>query len=373
MTQSISQSPESAPVQAEPRVSTHELFFDLTFVFAFTQITATLAGDTTWEGLAQGTLIFLTLWWCWGAYAWLTNALPPDRRLPRVVVLAAMVAMLFVALSVPGAFGDDGRVFAVAWIVAMVLHIALFALATEDTPSTRRAIARIGPSNLTGGVILLIAAYTDGPVQGVLWAVAIAVMYTAPYLTGVSGFTVHPAHFAERHGLIVIIALGESVVAIGVGAGDLTLNSSTIATGIVAMVLISALWWAYFDHEAADTEHVLTAAVGPERSRLAQDLYSYLHIPVVYGVILIALGLKKTLAHSNDSLDDVSAVALCGGVAAYIAGLVVIRWRRHGGIGWVPIGAIAATVVCLAIATGTDAVVTATVLAAIALVVAVTV
>src|SRR5215510_13629437 len=180
MTQSTSQSPGHAPAQAEPRVSTHELFFDLVFVFAFTQITATLAGDTTWEGLAQGTLIFLTLWWCWGAYAWLTNALPPERRSPRVVVLAAMVAILFVALSV------------------------LCALAAEDTASTRRAIARLGPSNLAGGVILLIAAYTDGAVQGVLWAVAVAVVYAAPYLTGVSGFTVHPAHFAERHGLIVI-------------------------------------------------------------------------------------------------------------------------------------------------------------------------
>ncbi|MGH3454137.1 MAG: low temperature requirement protein A [Nocardioidaceae bacterium] len=362
-----------APATEEPRVSPHELFFDLVFVFAFTQITATLADDTTWEGLLRGTLVFLALWWCWGAYAWLTNALPPDRRSPRIVVLASMVAMLFVALAVPGAFDDDGHIFAVGWLVAMVLHSVLFALAAEDTPTTRRAIARLAPSNLGGGVILLAASYADGRTQTALWGVAVAVIYAGPYVTGVAGFTVHPGHFAERHGLIVIIALGESVVAIGVGAEDLVLDATTIATGVVAMILISALWWAYFDHEAADTEHALTATTGPERSRLAQDLYSYLHIPLVYGVILAALGLKKTLGHAEEPLDEVAAVALCGGVAAYIAALVVIRLRRHATLGWAPIAAAAAAIACLAIATSADSVVTVGVLAAIALAVAVTV
>jgi low temperature requirement protein LtrA len=354
----------------EPRVSTLELFFDLVFVFAFTQVTLTLADDTTWTGLLRGILVFFVLWVCWDAYAWLTNALPAHRRAPRVVVLVAMTAMLFVALAVPGAFDDDGRLFAVGWLVAMGLHGVLFALARENPASTRAAIVRLEPANLAGGLVLFGASYADGGTQTVWWVVAVAVLYVGPYVSGVAGFTIHPGHFAERHRLIVIIALGESIVAIGVGT-DYVLDTETVLTGAIAMVLVCALWWAHFDTESTETELALTSAAGPKQARVARDLYSYLHQPLVLGVILAALGLKKTLGHVHEPLGTVAAVALCGGVAAYLAGLVAIRRRRGAEAGWVQPAAVAAVLGCLTFATSTAAWVTVAVLAALTLVAAV--
>ena len=280
-----------------------------------------------------------------------------------------MTAMLFVALAVPGAFDDDGRLFAVGWLVAMGLHGVLFALARENPASTRAAIARLEPANLGGGLVLLGASYADGGAQTALWMVAVTVLYVGPYISGVAGFTIHPGHFAERHRLIVIIALGESIVALGVGT-DYVLDTEIVLTGAIAMVLVCALWWANFDTESAATELALTSAAGPKQARLARDLYSYLHQPLVLGVILAALGLKKTLGHVNEPLGTVSAAALCGGVAAYLAALVAIRLRRGEAAGWVQPAAAAAVLGCLAFATSTAAWVTVAALAGLTLVAA---
>ena len=313
----------------ETRVSSFELFFDLVFVFAFTQVTASVAHDPTWAGLGQGVLTFVMLWWAWGAYAWLTNAVPTDQVAPRLVILAAMASMLVVALAVPGAFDDSGPAFGLAYMVVMVLHATLFALAsaTGDPDATRRAILRLAATNLLAAAVLIVAGFVDGPPQTVLWIATVAVTYAGPYLTGVGGFTVSPAHFVERHGLIVLIALGESVVAIGAGQVE-DVDWHVAATALVAIALVSGLWWTYFDGEADLTEQVLHEAEGHDRARLARDIYSYLHIPIVLGVVLVALGIKATLAASGDSLDGVVATALGGGVALYFAALTAIAWRR---------------------------------------------
>lgn len=339
------QPPEPAGA-GEPRVAPLELFFDLVFVFAFTQITRSVAHETTWSGLGRGVLLFVVLWWAWGAFAWLTNAVRSGARSPRVVVLVAMAAMLFVAMAVPRAFGETGLAFAVGWLLAMVLHGVLFAVAAENATATRRAIARLAPGNLGCGVLLVGASFTDGTAQTVLWVAAVVVVYATPYVTGVAGFTIYPGHFAERHGLIIIVALGESIVAIGVGAEDLALDWSTLLAGLVAMLLISSLWWAYFDADAAASERALHAAPGAARSRLAQDVYSYLHIPLVLGVVLAALGLEKMIEHTDEPLEPVPAVALGVGIALFFAGLSAIRLRRGASPGvssLVPVVVAAAT------------------------------
>ena len=312
----------------EPRVSTFELFFDLVFVFAFTRVTESIAADTSWRGLGRGVLIFAMLWWAWGAYAWLTNSVRTDDGPSRLVLLGSMAAMLVVALAVPDAFGDGGTAFALGYLVVIILHAVLFSLAADSPTDAARGIRRLAPTNLGSALLLIGAALSDGWPQTALWIVAVTTTFAGPFLTGVADFTIRPAHFVERHGLIVIIALGESIVAVGAAEShhvDWTLAAGALAT----MALISGLWWAYFDGEAHEAEHALRQVDGGERSRMARDVYSYLHIPLVLGVVLAALGTKKTLQHSDEDLTTVAALALGGGVALFFAALGAIRLRRR--------------------------------------------
>jgi low temperature requirement protein LtrA len=351
----------------EARVSTLELFFDLVFVFGFTQITGALADEPTAVGIGRAVMLFAVLWWAWGAYAWLTNAVPTGETAPRLVVLAAMAAMLVTALAVPTAWEDGGVAFALGYLVVMVLHAALFVLSGENPETTRRAILRLAPTNLLAAVLLIGAGFADGTGQTALWVVAIAVNYAGPYLTGVAGFTVHPGHFVERHGLVVIIALGESVVAIGAGGDEITIDWPLASTALVVMVLIAGLWWSYFTHDAEAGERVLVAAQGHERARLARDIYSYLHVPIVLGVVFASVGIHEVLVHRDEPLDPVFAGAFAGGVALYLAGLAGIRLRRGDTPGPFCLAGIAAALVMIPIGAEIDAIATVAILAVVAL------
>ncbi len=330
----------------EPRVSPLELFFDLVFVFGFTQITGTLTHEPTAAGLGRGVLVFAVLWWSWGAYAWLTNAVPTSETVPRLVVLSAMAAMLVTALAVPTAWAGGGVAFALGHLVVMVLHAVLFAVAAENPETTRAAILRLAPTNLLAALVLVAAGLADGAPRTVLWVAAVAITYTGPYVTGVAGFTVHPGHLAERHGLIVIIALGESVVAIGAGGAVITVDWGVAGSALVVMSLIVGLWWAYFDQEAEADEAALVAAEGHARARMARDVYSYLHIPLVLGVVFAAVGIHEALLHPGDRLDAVFAASFAGGVALYLGGLAAIRLRRGASPG---VPCLAALAVALAL------------------------
>ena len=349
-------------VTAEPRVSPLELFFDLVFVFGFTQVTGAVTHDPTAVGLARAVLVFAVLWWAWGAYAWLTNAVPTGETLPRIVVLGATAAMLVTALAVPTAWDDGGMAFALGYLVVMILHAVLFAVAAENPETTRAAIMRLAPTNVGAALLLVAAGAVDGVPRGALWVAAVALTYAGPYLTGVAGFTVHPAHLAERHGLIVIIALGESVVAIGAGGDEIVVDWGLAGAALVAMALIVGLWWVYFDQEAAAEEAALVAAEGPARSRLARDVYSYLHIPLVLGIVFAAVGLHEALVHPGDPLDPVFAACFAGGVALYLGGLAAIRVRR-GALPGVPcVAALVVALVMIPVGREVDAVVSAAVL-----------
>ncbi len=322
---------EHAP-ESEHQVTPLELFFDLTFVFAMTQVTVFLAGDQTWGGVGRGMLILAALWWGWAVYSWLTSAMDVDEGGVRLAMLAAMGAMFGVALAVPGAFGDDALLFGLAYFLVRLLHLLLSAIVVRDDPERLGALARFAPTAMLGASLILVAGALEGHARVLVWLVALGTDYLGPTVLGVGrGWRVAPEHFAERYGLIVLIALGESMIAIGLGAG-LELDPGVIAAAILGIVVVSALWWLYFDVAAIFARRRLMQASGLELHRLALHAYSYLHLPMVAGIVLFALGLKTTVGETGEPLDLVPAAALCGGAALYLLAHVAFLYRSTGRI-----------------------------------------
>jgi low temperature requirement protein LtrA len=321
--------------QIEPgqRVTPLELFFDLVFVFAITQVTGFLADNSTWVGLLRGLLLLGALWWAWAAYAWLTNTLNPEEGAVRLAVFGTIAAMLIVSLAVPNAFGSDGVIFGVAYFIVRGLHLVLYAIAGRQDRELLRAIFRLAPNAILAPMLLVMAGFLEGGLQLAVWGVALAVDYLAPLIGHMRGWRVSPEHFVERHGLIVIIALGESIVAIGLGAAGLPLDAGTIVAAILGIVVIAALWWSYFDWVIFFAQARLAEETGADRAVLARDVYSYLHLPMVAGIVLFALGLKTTLAHVDSPLATIPAIGLCGGLALYLLAHVLLRLRIGGGLG----------------------------------------
>jgi low temperature requirement protein LtrA len=316
-----------APRQGS-RVSPLELFFDLVFVLALTQCTALMADDPTWAGAARALLILAVLWWSWSGYAWLTSTVDPDEGAVRLVIFAAMAAFLVVALCVPEAFDDSGLLFALAYAVVRAAHLALYALASAGDPMLRRSVTFLAASSAVAVGLLVGASFADRTLQGALWCTALALDLGGPYFLGVEGWRIVPAHFAERFGLIVIIALGESIVAIGAGVqGDV--DAAVVVAAVLGTVVAAALWWLYFDVVALVAERRLArASPGREQNAMARDSFAYLHLPMVAGIILIALGMKKTLGDTGDALETVPATAMLGGGAMYLLAHVAFRWRN---------------------------------------------
>jgi low temperature requirement protein LtrA len=314
-------------VQREQRVTPLEIFFDLVFVYAITQVTLLMSDDPTWNGVGRGLLVLAALWWAWTGYAWLTNTLEPEEGLVRAGVLAAMAAMLVVALAVPEALGAHGVVFGVAYLIVRLLQLGLFAVAGRRDPDLGQVVLRKVPTATVGPVIILAAGFFDGAAQAALWVIALTVDYLGGLIVHGEGLRVSPAHFAERYGLMVIIALGESIVAIGVGAAGVPLAAGIVAAAVLGILVIGALWWAYFDVYAVEGQRRLSEASGAARVRLARDAYTYLHLPLVAGIVLFALGLKKTIEEVREPLATVPAVALCGGLALYFLSYVAFRAR----------------------------------------------
>jgi low temperature requirement protein LtrA len=312
----------------QEQVTTLELFFDLVFVFAITQVTALMAEDPTWAGLGRGMLVLSALWFAWTAYAWLTNTVNPDEGGVRIAMFVIMVALLIASLAVPHAFGDDALIFGVAYLFVRAMHIVLYALAARDDPELRGVVGRLAPSMVGAGVLVCLAGAVHGDARYVLWIASLLVPALLLFVRGVDGWRLNPGHFAERHGLIVIIAIGESIVAAGVGVSGQELDAQLLAAAGLAVAVAAALWWTYFDIGVHVAERRLTALEGDERARMARDSYTYLHLPMVAGIILFALGVKKAFAHLDEPLESVPAFALCGGLALYFAGQIAFRVRN---------------------------------------------
>jgi low temperature requirement protein LtrA len=359
--------PRVNPVMREDaRVTPLELLFDLVFVLALTQCTALMAANPTWDGLAKGLLVLTVLWWSWGGYAWLTSVVDPEEGSVRLIIFAAMAALLVASLAVPRAFGSSAFLFAGAYAVVRAAHILLFTLASRDDHDLRRSVTGLAGSTAVGVAILFAAAATaDDGLRLALWTVAVVLDYGGPFVFGVEGWKLVPGHFAERHGLIVLIAIGESIVALGAGA-QVAIRTGVVVAAILGTVVAAAFWWLYFDVVALAAERRLSrAAAGRERNAMARDSFSYLHLPMVAGIALVAVGLKKTLAHVEDPLALVPAVAMLGGTAVYLTAHVAFRLRNIGTLNKQRLVATAVLLALLPAAVRIPAVATLAVLAAV--------
>jgi low temperature requirement protein LtrA len=318
----------SAVLREGEQVTPLELFFDLVFVLALTQCTTLIAHTPTWEGMLKGLLVLGLLWWSWCGYAWLTSVLDPEEGAVRLAMFAAMAGFLVCALCVPGAFGSEALLFACAYTAVRAAHIVLFLLASREDSALRHSVIGLAASTAIAAGLLLVGAVVGDGLQLGLWGSALVLDMGGPYLFGADGWRLVPGHFAERHGLIVIIALGESIVAIGVGARAV-IGAGVVAAAVLGIVIAAALWWAYFDVVAIVAGRRLArASAGRERNEIARDSYSYLHFPMVAGIALIAVGMKRTLVHVDDPLKLVPAAALLGGAAMYLLAHVAFRLRN---------------------------------------------
>jgi len=327
------------------RVSTIELFFDLVFVYAITQTTQLMADHLSPLGVGQGVAMLAVLWWCWCSYAWLGTTIHVDHGIARLAMFGAMAVMFLVSLTIPEAFVDfpgglyAPALFVVCYALVRLLHLVAYLGAAKHDPALRRVLLRMFVGLLPSVVLLGVAAFLSGPWQLGLWVVALLADYLNVYFAGPDGWRLNsPAHFAERFGLIVIIALGESIVAIGIGIGALPMSWLVVGAAVCGLGLAAGMWWTYFDVVARVSEHRLSRATGTERTKLATDSYTFLHLPLIAGIVLVALGLKKSFLYIADTehhspgeaLHGVPIWTLTGGLALYLIALSALRKRNLG-------------------------------------------
>jgi low temperature requirement protein LtrA len=316
-----------AVIREGERVKPLELFFDLVFVLAITQCTALMVEHPTWDAVGEAMLVLALLWWSWTGYAWLTSLVDPEEGSVRLAIFGAMAALLLVSLSLLDAFDGGALEFALAYCVVRAAHIALFVLASGDDPDLRRGVWGLAGGAAAGCGLLIAGSFVDTEVRVALWALALAIDMGEPYFASAESWRLVPGHFAERHALIMIVALGESIVALGV-ASEVGLGLGVAAAAVLGIALVCELWWVYFDVVMiANARRLVRASPGRHRNELARDVYSYLHFPLVAGIILAAFGLHETLAHVEDPLKAVPAFALLGGVGIYLLGHVAVRLR----------------------------------------------
>jgi low temperature requirement protein LtrA len=316
--------------EAAERVSTLELFFDLVFVFTITELSTLLVHETSWLGVLQAVLMLGVIWWMYDGYAWLTNAAPPDRPVRRVFLLAAMSAYLVLALAIPGAFKGSGASFGIAYLAIVLIHAGLFA--SSGSQRMTRAIFELARFNVVSALLVLAGGIAGGTAQYVLWALGFLSEWVTPFIIQSGGFLIAPSHFVERHGLVVIIAIGESVVAVGIGAGGLPVDLSLVGIAVLGLLLSACLWWAYFGSGDADrAEAALGTAPAAERQWLAVTSFGYWHMPILFGVIAMAAALRHAIGHASQDLSTEQSLLLGCGAALFLAGDVM--YRRTLGLG----------------------------------------
>ncbi|GGW71277.1 low temperature requirement protein A [Streptomyces xantholiticus] len=328
------------------RVTPAELFFDLVFVYAITQVTALMAADPTPLRLLGATVVLALLWWCWCCFAWLGNVVRADSGAMFTVLVAVMVVVLVVSLTVPEVYADLSGglyaplVFVLCYGAVRVLHLVSYWISSPGDDALHATLRRTALLSVAPPFVLLLVGSTlTGIAQTLVWLGAVLIDYCGIYVTGASGWRVaSPAHFAERHGLIVIIALGESIVAIGVGVSGLPISVPVLAAAAAGVMVVAGLWRLYFRQISERAEHRLTTLDGDARTRLARDVYTFLHLPLVAGVVLTALGMKKALHQVADSkhydlsepLHGLVAWALAGGVGVFLLAAAAILLRTDG-------------------------------------------
>ncbi|HJQ89448.1 MAG TPA: low temperature requirement protein A [Propionibacteriaceae bacterium] len=358
--------------QEAATVAPLELFFDLVFVFALTQVTAFMADELSWHGILRGALVMMLLWWAWTGYAWLASVASAEERPIKLVLLTGMAAMFVLALCIPEAFDDlpggltGPVVLAICYLLFRVMHFVMFLIIAREDAGLRSQLLRFAPSVFISSMVLLVASQFEGWLQTGLWMLALVADYLGTALAGFSGWRLPaPGHFSERHGLIIIVALGESFVAIGVGVAQEPISWVIVIASVLGLILASALWWAYFDVSALLGEHALATEPVETRARLARNAYSFAHLPLVLGIVLVAFGLKEVLLYVSDStehnltdpLPSVALAALVGGVVLYLLGHVVFKWLTVHTVSVVRLAAAGALLLTIPVIAGQPALV----------------
>jgi low temperature requirement protein LtrA len=315
------------PPERAVRVSTLELFFDLVFVFTITQLTGVLVSGGDASAALQVMVMLVIAWWMYDAYAWLTNTIPTERTRYRLTLIGGMGGFLVIALAIPDAYDATGLAFGLGYLVVVLLHAAMYMKGTSVSEAA--AILRIVPFNLVGATLLIVGGALGGTAQWALWTLAAALLWVTPYLTTTEGFVVSPSHFVERHGLVIIIALGESIVVIGAGASGLAVDAELLLVSLLSLALSAALWWLYFSDEGA-VEAAMVDAPPERRPQLALNAFGYWHYGLLLGIVAVAAGLKKAVGDPYDTLDGWIAIELAAGVALFVA--CDVGFRRTLGI-----------------------------------------
>ncbi|HEU0335188.1 MAG TPA: low temperature requirement protein A [Gaiellaceae bacterium] len=344
------------PAEEERRTSYLELFFDLVFVFAITQVTALILGDPSAGGFLRAALVLGLVYWAWSGYAWMTNAIDIGSAGVRLAVVAATAGSLFVALAVPHAYEDQALWFAVPYLVVRVVHVLLYGYGLRADPAHQAALRKLAPWFLVAPAIVLLGAFLDGDARTAVWGLSLAIDVGGALAVGTAGFRVSPSHFAERYGLFVIIALGESIVAVGVGAAESerdVLFATAVAVGFAG---VAGLWWSYFDIPARGAERTLTATPAERRGPFARDVFTICHYPFVLGVILYAVAGEKMLEHPDEPLSTAGRWALGLGIAATLAAMVLARFRAVRAVAWERVAGIALALVAVVALRDLDAV-----------------
>ena len=346
------------------RATTLELFYDLVFVFAITQVSHLLVDEVTWTHAGQAAIVLLVVWWSWNYTTWVTNELDPESPVVRLLMIALMLASLTMAAAIPDAFGEEAALFVGSYLAIQVgRHMFLTFVAADGGTLERERAGRILAWFAAAGVFWVAGAVADGSARTALWLVALAIDYGAPLalfwipgrtFIGEAAWQVSTAHFSERFGLFVIIALGESIVALGTGVHG-ELDAQVLTAVVLGLIVACALWWAYFDVVAVVSERRFRRMAPELRVRIARDSYSYLHLPMIAGIVLVALGVKKTIGHVDERLEIVPAAALFGGISLYYAGHVGFRLRNLGTINRGRTVALVASLVLIAVTREFDA------------------
>jgi len=309
-----------------------ELFFDLVFVFGITQVVASIHGHLDWPTLWRAAVVLGLLWWAWSQYTWLAGQSDFDELRPRLVLLAATAGTFVLAVAVQGAWGDDGAFFGAGYFGVMFLA-GVFALLHTTDQDAAGMLAYV-PRVLGGATLVLIGGFVDGDLRTWLWIGAIVVNLVAALAAGRFEFTINAAHFAERHGLFVIIVLGEALIAIGVGTVGHPGTAEFYVAGTAMLVTVLAMWWSYFDWLFPIGERALKAASGTAQGRLARDAYTVGHYPLVAGVILFAVGTEELLVHPELALPDPARWAFFGGLALFLLAQAGMAFRMTGSVAW---------------------------------------
>ena len=313
---------ERVNMAEESRVTTLELFFDLVFVFTLTQLTALLSESLSWESLLQSFLIFIVLFWMYGGYVWLTNSVPPVTPVRQLLLIAGMAAFLICALAIPNVFRDTGVAFGIGYLIVIIVHSVMYVRAVG------LRIARFVPMNFLAAAAIIAAGFIDGPTRYFLWLLAIALHVITSFLGSGLRFELRVSHFAERHGLLLLVALGESIIAIG--AGGTVLHLQFIVAAVLGLILTAALWWIYFARDDEMASERMLARSNPEQLRQALGAYFYAFVPMLFGIILLATGIHSSIEHLTSKLDTAHAFAFGGGVGLYLLGTII--FRRASGI-----------------------------------------